>query len=198
MKLIYYSICFLQSSDNGTWTQLWLITDYHENGSLFDYLNRQAVTPTVMIRLALSAACGMAHLHMEILGAQGTSWRLSDWWGFSPLMISLLDRPIPVCVCLPRCLSLSYNVQWPWPYFKVTGVSAFFLLKKIYDPISGTIKARSFKLYMIITLLGGLHCHSRFYDFDLVSMSQVCQKCKLQIVYVRFLTSVLLLHTLNR
>ncbi|XP_076459416.1 TGF-beta receptor type-1-like [Babylonia areolata] len=59
------------NKDNGTWTQLWLITDYHENGSLFDYLNRQAVTPAVMIRLAVSAACGMAHLHMEILGAQG-------------------------------------------------------------------------------------------------------------------------------
>ncbi|KAK7506299.1 hypothetical protein BaRGS_00002411 [Batillaria attramentaria] len=59
------------NKDNGTWTQLWLITDYHENGSLFDFLNRQTVSPAVMIRLALTAACGMAHLHMEILGAQG-------------------------------------------------------------------------------------------------------------------------------
>nr|KAI8744877.1 TGF-beta receptor type-1-like [Biomphalaria glabrata] len=59
------------NKDNGTWTQLWLITDYHENGSLFDYLNRQTVTPAGMITLAHSASCGMAHLHMEILGAQG-------------------------------------------------------------------------------------------------------------------------------
>ncbi|KAL8610512.1 hypothetical protein ACOMHN_060432 [Nucella lapillus] len=59
------------NKDNGTWTQLWLITDYHENGSLFDFLNRQVVSPAIMVRLALSAACGMAHLHMEILGAQG-------------------------------------------------------------------------------------------------------------------------------
>lgn len=59
------------NKDNGTWTQLWLITDYHENGSLFDFLNRQPVLPSTMIRLALTAACGMAHLHMEILGAQG-------------------------------------------------------------------------------------------------------------------------------
>ena len=29
----------------------------------------------------------------------------------------------------------------------------------------------------------GLHCHSRFDDLDLVSRSQVCQKCKLQIGY---------------
>uniref|UniRef100_A0A0B6YSF6 receptor protein serine/threonine kinase n=1 Tax=Arion vulgaris TaxID=1028688 RepID=A0A0B6YSF6_9EUPU len=28
------------NKDNGTWTQLWLITDCHDNGSLFDYLNR--------------------------------------------------------------------------------------------------------------------------------------------------------------
>lgn len=59
------------NKDNGTWTQLWLITDYHENGSLFDYLNRQTVTPAGMVRLAHTAAGGMAHLHMEILGAQG-------------------------------------------------------------------------------------------------------------------------------
>ena len=72
------SLCLANSSDNGTWTQLWLITDFHENGSLFDYLNRQPVTPTVMIRLALSAACGMAHLHMEILGAQGMGLMLSE------------------------------------------------------------------------------------------------------------------------
>ncbi|XP_067686068.1 TGF-beta receptor type-1-like [Haliotis asinina] len=59
------------NKDNGTWTQLWLITDYHENGSLFDYLNRQPVTPAQMIKLALSAANGLSHLHMEILGQQG-------------------------------------------------------------------------------------------------------------------------------
>ncbi|KAK7881522.1 hypothetical protein WMY93_029931 [Mugilogobius chulae] len=27
------------NKDNGTWTQLWLVSDYHEHGSLFDYLN---------------------------------------------------------------------------------------------------------------------------------------------------------------
>lgn len=62
-------ICSL--SDNGTWTQLWLVSDYHEHGSLFDYLNRYSVTIEGMIKLALSAASGLAHLHMEILGTQG-------------------------------------------------------------------------------------------------------------------------------
>lgn len=59
------------NKDNGTWTQLWLVSDYHEHGSLFDYLNRYSVTIEIMIKLALSAASGLAHLHMEILGTQG-------------------------------------------------------------------------------------------------------------------------------
>lgn len=63
------------NKDNGTWTQLWLVTDYLENGSLFDHLNRTVVDVASMIKLALSAANGLAHLHMEILGTQGESLR---------------------------------------------------------------------------------------------------------------------------
>ncbi|XP_056588959.1 activin A receptor type 1Ba [Triplophysa dalaica] len=59
------------NKDNGTWTQLWLVSDYHEHGSLFDYLNHYSVTIEGMIKLSLSAASGLAHLHMEILGTQG-------------------------------------------------------------------------------------------------------------------------------
>ncbi|GAA6107119.1 TGF-beta receptor type-1b [Tachysurus ichikawai] len=58
-------------SYNGTWTQLWLVSDYHEHGSLFDYLNRYTVTVEGMIKLSLSTASGLAHLHMEIVGTQG-------------------------------------------------------------------------------------------------------------------------------
>lgn len=65
-----FCLCFL---DNGTWTQLWLVSDYHEHGSLFDYLNHYSVTIEGMIKLSLSAASGLAHLHMEILGTQGNS-----------------------------------------------------------------------------------------------------------------------------
>nr|XP_013800595.1 PREDICTED: activin receptor type-1C isoform X1 [Apteryx mantelli mantelli] len=59
------------NKDNGTWTQLWLVSEYHEQGSLFDYLNRNTVTVDGMIKLALSTASGLAHLHMEIVGTQG-------------------------------------------------------------------------------------------------------------------------------
>uniref|UniRef100_A0AC11CAM1 Activin A receptor type 1C n=2 Tax=Caprinae TaxID=9963 RepID=A0AC11CAM1_SHEEP len=58
-------------TDNGTWTQLWLVSEYHEQGSLYDYLNRNVVTVAGMIKLALSIASGLAHLHMEIVGTQG-------------------------------------------------------------------------------------------------------------------------------
>uniref|UniRef100_A0A671RDI7 Serine/threonine-protein kinase receptor n=1 Tax=Sinocyclocheilus anshuiensis TaxID=1608454 RepID=A0A671RDI7_9TELE len=48
------------NKDNGTWTQLWLVSDYHEH-----------VTVEGMIKLSLSTASGLAHLHMEIVGTQG-------------------------------------------------------------------------------------------------------------------------------
>lgn len=60
-------------SDSGMWTQLWLVTDYHAHGSLFDYLNQYTVDVTQMAKLALSIANGLAHLHMEIVSTTGAS-----------------------------------------------------------------------------------------------------------------------------
>ncbi|XP_026472851.1 TGF-beta receptor type-1-like [Ctenocephalides felis] len=59
------------NKDNGTWTQLWLITDYHENGSLFDYLTAHTIDVPTMIKMAVSIATGLAHLHMDIIGTKG-------------------------------------------------------------------------------------------------------------------------------
>ena len=59
------------NKDNGAWTQLWLITDYHENGSLFDYLQHVSLDVQSVLALAVSIASGLAHLHMEIIGTQG-------------------------------------------------------------------------------------------------------------------------------
>ncbi|KAM5268401.1 activin receptor type-1C isoform 2-T2 [Hipposideros larvatus] len=69
--MIYDVTASGSGSDNGTWTQLWLVSEYHEQGSLYDYLNRNVVTVAGMIKLALSIASGLAHLHMEIVGTQG-------------------------------------------------------------------------------------------------------------------------------
>lgn len=51
--------------------QLWLITEYYSNGSLFDYISRQVVTPNQLVNMAFSIATGLAHLHMPIVGTQG-------------------------------------------------------------------------------------------------------------------------------
>ncbi|XP_017027585.1 TGF-beta receptor type-1 isoform X1 [Drosophila kikkawai] len=59
------------NKDNGTWTQLWLVTDYHENGSLFDYLTTHTVDTNTMLNMSLSIATGLAHLHMDIVGTRG-------------------------------------------------------------------------------------------------------------------------------
>uniref|UniRef100_A0A8C6VVX5 receptor protein serine/threonine kinase n=1 Tax=Nothobranchius furzeri TaxID=105023 RepID=A0A8C6VVX5_NOTFU len=52
-------------------TQLFLITDYHESGSLYDYLKLTTLDVQVLLRLAYSVACGLCHLHTEIYGTQG-------------------------------------------------------------------------------------------------------------------------------
>lgn len=59
------------NKDNGTWTQLWLITDYHENGSLFDFLSGRSVDSKTLVKMSLSIATGLAHLHMDIVGTKG-------------------------------------------------------------------------------------------------------------------------------
>ncbi|XP_068123826.1 serine/threonine-protein kinase receptor R3 [Hyperolius riggenbachi] len=52
-------------------TQLWLITHYHDTGSLYDYLQRTTVDSKACLQLAVSIICGLVHLHVEIFGTQG-------------------------------------------------------------------------------------------------------------------------------
>ena len=52
-------------------TQMWLITQYHPKGSLFDFLlHCEPLSSKEAIALAVSAASGLVHLHTEIQGAQ--------------------------------------------------------------------------------------------------------------------------------
>lgn len=67
---IFNNFLFL-NLDNGTWTQLWLVTDFHENGSLFDYLTAHTVDLDILVLMAFSIATGLAHLHMDIVGTRG-------------------------------------------------------------------------------------------------------------------------------
>ncbi|CAL8074539.1 unnamed protein product [Calicophoron daubneyi] len=59
------------NKDNGLSTELWLITEYHPLGSLFDFLHEHCLLPAALVRAAASIANGLAHLHMEITGTQG-------------------------------------------------------------------------------------------------------------------------------
>ncbi|KAJ8394544.1 hypothetical protein AAFF_G00045540 [Aldrovandia affinis] len=52
-------------------TQLWLITHFHEMGSLYDYLQLSTLDTAGCLRMALSISSGLAHLHVEIFGTQG-------------------------------------------------------------------------------------------------------------------------------
>ncbi|XP_018616159.1 serine/threonine-protein kinase receptor R3 isoform X1 [Scleropages formosus] len=52
-------------------TQLWLITHYHELGSLYDFLQYSSLDPEGCLRMCQSVACGLVHLHTEIRSFQG-------------------------------------------------------------------------------------------------------------------------------
>ena len=108
--------------DQGLITQLWLITDYHELGSLFDYLTSTSVDVAGMLRLIFSMTNGLAHLHMDIVGvsdhqskqtllfsAFNSPERLIDW--FDWVVIDwLID-------CL--ILSLDWLIEWMKKYWLI-------------------------------------------------------------------------------
>ncbi len=54
-------------SNNGA-TELWLITQYHHHGSLFDYLNKKELTAKDLMLMMTSICSGLAHLHTELFG----------------------------------------------------------------------------------------------------------------------------------
>ena len=49
--------------------EYWLITAYHNYGSLCDYLKAHTVTWLELCKIAETMACGLMHLHEEILPA---------------------------------------------------------------------------------------------------------------------------------
>lgn len=57
-------------SNNGV-TELWLITQFHPRGSLFDELHRDPLSIEQMVKYMFSACRGIAYLHMEFQGTQG-------------------------------------------------------------------------------------------------------------------------------
>ena len=58
------------ADDCGSGSELWLVTRYHEFGSLQDYLRQHTVSARVLLQMAASVASGLAHLHSESCGHQ--------------------------------------------------------------------------------------------------------------------------------
>lgn len=56
---------------NGSWTQMLLITDYHEFGSLYDFLQINCLDLSKLLLMAQSIASGLSHLHTEIFSTKG-------------------------------------------------------------------------------------------------------------------------------
>ena len=54
---------------DGQYTELWLVAQYHENGSLADYLKSHVVNWQELCSMVGSMADGLAYLHTEIHGA---------------------------------------------------------------------------------------------------------------------------------
>lgn len=57
------------TSINST-TQLWLVTHYHKNGSLYDFLNKRTISHIHLLKLAYSLSNGLAFLHSEMVGTE--------------------------------------------------------------------------------------------------------------------------------
>uniref|UniRef100_A0A0N5A763 Serine/threonine-protein kinase receptor n=1 Tax=Parastrongyloides trichosuri TaxID=131310 RepID=A0A0N5A763_PARTI len=54
------------NKDTGMSTQLWLITEYHKLGSLYDYLTENIISMEVAANMIHSFANGLAYLHTEV------------------------------------------------------------------------------------------------------------------------------------
>uniref|UniRef100_A0A0N5BCW6 receptor protein serine/threonine kinase n=1 Tax=Strongyloides papillosus TaxID=174720 RepID=A0A0N5BCW6_STREA len=54
------------NKDTGMSTQLWLITEYHKLGSLYDYLSENIISMEVAANMIHSFANGLSYLHTEV------------------------------------------------------------------------------------------------------------------------------------
>ncbi|XP_043206539.1 bone morphogenetic protein receptor type-1B-like isoform X2 [Amphibalanus amphitrite] len=50
-------------------TEMWLITEYHSHGSLYDYLGSHVLQPLDALRMSLSIVQGLDYLHKEVIAA---------------------------------------------------------------------------------------------------------------------------------
>ena len=63
--IVFAAVGFIASDISGanSWTELFLITEYHENGSLYDYLHKKVPDVAEAMKLAYTACCGKIMHH---------------------------------------------------------------------------------------------------------------------------------------
>ncbi|CAF1169660.1 unnamed protein product [Adineta steineri] len=57
--------------DVSGYTEHWIATEYHSNGSVYDYLHNHTITIPIMIKMMHSIVSGLFHLHTPIDSARG-------------------------------------------------------------------------------------------------------------------------------
>jgi hypothetical protein len=57
--------------------ELWLATDYHENGSVYDYLMNHTITTPILTKMIYSIVNGLCRLHMPIDATNGLNFFFS-------------------------------------------------------------------------------------------------------------------------
>ena len=107
----------------------------------------------------------------------------STWW------VSVLEFVSVDVAVKRRSWTLHLFDDRAYSRRKIDVLKLFFLNFNV-GFFSDTMKARSFKLCMVITLLGFYVVILGLMTSDLVSRSQMCQKPKLQIACFEFLSSV--------
>lgn len=70
-NLLQFLACDVLTPSNSQGTaELWLVTQYHSNCSLFDYLQKEVVSTRIMLQMATSTCVGLAYLHQEVKSGQ--------------------------------------------------------------------------------------------------------------------------------
>ena len=108
--------------DNGQWTELWLITEYHKHGSIFDYLTHRTVTPLEAVKMiSTGSQWSISNLLYNFIFVQPSmvsstfTKRLSAHRAKQPLPIETSNRRIS----WSRRMGSVVLVIWAWRFVQI-------------------------------------------------------------------------------
>lgn len=68
---LYLGYIVLDIKGTGFWIQLFLIIEYYENGSFYDFFQINVFDVEDMFKMCYSVVCGFGYLYLEIFGIKG-------------------------------------------------------------------------------------------------------------------------------